>query len=65
MTEGQTLGEELVLQLPISPILLRLAVDLHVSVTGFDFIEHSGAERENKKHINDLKSKPSVSFPLS
>lgn len=43
MTEGQTLSDELVLQLPLSPVFLRLAVDLHVSVAGFDFIEHPRA----------------------
>lgn len=39
-TEGQTLGEELLLQPPVGPVLLRLPVDLHVGVTGLDFIEH-------------------------
>lgn len=44
--EGQTLREELVLQPPIAPVLLRLAVDLHVSVPGFDLVEHSGVRKD-------------------
>ena len=59
MTEGQALSEELVLQPPVGPILLRLAMDLHVSIAGLDFIEHSGAKRktemkgrsENRNHL--------------
>ncbi|TNN53251.1 hypothetical protein EYF80_036542 [Liparis tanakae] len=43
---SQTLGEELLLQLPLGPILLRLAVDLHVSVTGLDFVEHPGVRKD-------------------
>lgn len=51
-TEGQTLGEELVLQPPVGPVLLRLAMDLHVSVTGLDFVEHSGANKEGRERRN-------------
>lgn len=47
--EGQTLGEDLVLKSPVGPVLLRLAVDLHVSVTGFDFIKHPAARKESQK----------------
>lgn len=52
-TEGQTLGEELVLQPPVGPVLLRLAMDLHVSVTGLDFVEHSGVNKEQFKRMLD------------
>lgn len=48
-TEGQTLREELVLQPPVCPVLLWLAMDLHVSVTGLDLVEHSGAKKEEEE----------------
>lgn len=34
----------LVLQPPDAPVLLRLTVDFHVSITGFDLIEHPGGK---------------------
>lgn len=42
---AQALGEQLVLQPPVGPVVLRLAVDLHVGVAGLDFVEHPGIRR--------------------
>lgn len=62
-TECKALGEEL--QPPVGPVLLGLAMDLHVSVAGLDFIEHSGFEGKRKE---DLKIKTicwlSLKLPL-
>lgn len=57
---SQAVGEQLVLQSPVSPVVLWLPVDLHVSVTGFDFVEHPGGRtrlerNKNKKTIRLLR----------
>lgn len=47
---AQAVGEQLVLQPPVSPVVLWLPVDLHVCITGFDFVEHpEGRTRLNRK----------------
>lgn len=40
------------LKTSVSPVLLGLAVDLHVSVAGFDFVEHS-AERVRRLYVKN------------
>lgn len=49
---AQAVGEQLVLQPPVGPVVLRLSMDLHVGITGFDFVEHPGGRMslEKKKH---------------
>lgn len=54
-TERQALGEELVLQPPVGPVLLRLAMDLHVSITGLDFIEHSAAREKGEREKDRIE----------
>ena len=61
MTQSQTLGEEVLLQTPVVPVLLRLPMDLHVGVTGLDFIEHS-VERKDTFEKKSRKMETSCWF---
>lgn len=49
----QGLIEDLLLQFPVRPIFLGLAVDLHVSIARLDFIKHSAKRKEfNSNHVS-------------